>query len=115
MKPVNVVLIHAQLGLLQLSLLVSAPRLMTIFGCFGENGVTGSAVADGPPVARVAPVTATLFGVEVTDRYRWMEAEGPEWRDYVQAEGADAARTLARIPGRDALAAAIDRIAVNGG
>lgn len=63
----------------------------------------------GPPVAPVRPVTETLWGVKVTDRYRWMEAEGPEWQRYVRAEGAYTARVLAQIPGRAALEAAISK------
>jgi prolyl oligopeptidase len=63
----------------------------------------------GPPVARVAPVTETLFGVQVTDPYRWMEQEGPEWQTYVRAEGDFAKRALDAIPGRDALLAAVSR------
>jgi prolyl oligopeptidase len=61
----------------------------------------------GPPAAPVRPVTETLFGTEITDRYRWMEAEGPEWKAYALAQGAYAAQVLGAIPGRDALAAAV--------
>ena len=61
----------------------------------------------GPPIARVAPVTETLFGTPVTDRYRWMEAQGPEWKAYVQGQGAYAKAVLDAIPGRDALAKAV--------
>ena len=63
----------------------------------------------GPPVARVDPVTETYFGTKVTDPYRWMEAEGPEWESYVHAEGAYATQVLGRIPGRDALTTAISQ------
>ncbi len=63
----------------------------------------------GPPVAPVRPVTETLWGHEVTDRYRWMEAQGLEWQAYMRAQGEYAAKVLAAIPGRDALAAAISR------
>ena len=62
----------------------------------------------GPPVARVAPVTETLFGTPVVDRYRWMEAEGPEWKAYAQGQGAYARRVLDAIPGRDALQQDVD-------
>ena len=65
--------------------------------------------AGGPPVAPVRPVKETLWGREITDRYRWMEAQGAEWQAYMRAQGAYAAKVLAAIPGRDALAAAIDR------
>lgn len=63
----------------------------------------------GPPVAPVRPVVEALWGHQITDRYRWMEAQGPEWRAYMRAEGAYAAKVLGAIPGRDALAAAIGK------
>jgi prolyl oligopeptidase len=65
------------------------------------------AAIPGPPVAPVRPVTETLWGHQVTDRYRWMESESPEWVAYVHAQGAYAAKILGDIPGRDALAEAI--------
>jgi prolyl oligopeptidase len=67
----------------------------------------GGAAASGPPVAPVRPVTETLWGVQVTDPYRWMEAEPPEWKAYALAEGAYAKRVLDAIPGRDALVAQV--------
>ncbi|GLR67043.1 prolyl oligopeptidase [Acidocella aquatica] len=65
------------------------------------------AAASGPPIAPVRPVTEVLWGEKITDRYRWMESQSPEWEAYVRAQGAYAAQTLAKIPGRSALAAAI--------
>ncbi|MFI4933007.1 MAG: prolyl oligopeptidase family serine peptidase [Caulobacterales bacterium] len=65
------------------------------------------ATSAGPPVAPVRPVTETLFGAQVTDPYRWMEAEGPEWKAYATAEGDYAQGILGAIPGRDALLAAV--------
>ena len=67
------------------------------------------AAASGPPVAPVRPVTETLWGVQVTDPYRWMEQEGPEWKAYALAENDYARKMLAAIPGRDALYAAISK------
>jgi prolyl oligopeptidase len=61
----------------------------------------------GPPVAPVRPVTETLWGEKITDRYRWMESESPEWEAYVRAQGAYAAGVLAQIPGRGQLADAV--------
>ncbi|MBB5373510.1 prolyl oligopeptidase family serine peptidase [Acidocella aromatica] len=63
----------------------------------------------GPPVAPVRPVVETLWGHQITDRYRWMEAQGPEWQAYMRAQGAYAAKVLAALPGRDALAEAIGK------
>ena len=67
------------------------------------------AAAAGPPVAPVRPVTEDLHGTKVTDPYRWMEAEGPEWKAYTLAQGQYTAGVLATIPGRDALLAAVQR------
>ena len=64
-------------------------------------------IGHGPPVAPVIPVVENYFGQSVTDRYRWMEAEGPQWQDYVRAQGAYTQAVLAKIPGRDRLAADI--------
>lgn len=66
-------------------------------------------IGQGPPVAPVRPVTETYYGEKVTDRYRWMEGESPEWQNYVRAQGAYTASVLARIPRRAEIAAAIDR------
>jgi len=66
-------------------------------------------IGSGPPVAPVRPVTETLWGVKVTDRYRWMESEDAEWQNYIRAEGDYTNRVLAQIPGRDELAADIAR------
>ncbi|MDR3504638.1 MAG: prolyl oligopeptidase family serine peptidase [Acidocella sp.] len=63
----------------------------------------------GPPVAPVRPVVETLWGHQITDRYRWMEAQGPEWQAYMRAQGKYTAKVLAAIPGRDALAEAIGK------
>ena len=65
------------------------------------------AQSSGPPVAPVRPFTETLWGVPVSDPYRWMEAEGPEWKAYALAEGDYARQVLGAIPGRDALLAKV--------
>jgi prolyl oligopeptidase len=83
-------------ALLAASTLLAAPRLAL-------------AAMSGPPVAPVRPVTETLYGVKVTDPYRWMESESPEWEAYARAQGAYTAKILAEIPGRDALYAAISK------
>ena len=67
------------------------------------------AAPNGPPVAPVRPFTETLWGVEISDPYRWMEQEGPEWKAYALAENAYARKLLGAIPGRDALYDAIHR------
>jgi prolyl oligopeptidase len=76
-------------------------------GAFAAPKLALAQSAGGPPVAPVHPVTDTYFGTTVVDPYRWMEAEGPEWKTYALAEAAYAKSVLDRIPGRDALVAAI--------
>src|SRR5580700_6552814 len=65
------------------------------------------APAVGPPIAPVRPFVETLWGVQVTDPYRWMEQEGPEWKAYALAENDYARKVLGAIPGREALYNAI--------
>lgn len=59
------------------------------------NLVTHSLQASGnterPPVARLAPVTETFFGVKVSDPYRWMEQ--------TKSQAQYATAILTRIPG----------------
>jgi len=56
-----------------------------------------------PPVARVAPVRDTHFGVTIDDPYRWMEDESPEFQSWVDGQAAYARELLDALPGRDAL------------
>ena len=64
-------------------------------------------IGHGPPVAPVRPVVEVYYGQSVTDRYRWMEAETPEWQAYVRAQGDYTQAVLAKLPGREQLAADI--------
>lgn len=89
-------------------------RLMISAGALGVAAAAprlGLAADDAakPPVAPVRPVTETLHGVQVTDRYRWMEAMGkdPAWTPWLMGQNAYARGLLAKIPGRDDLAAKI--------
>lgn len=66
-------------------------------------------IGNGPPKAAIRPVKEVYFGQSVTDPYRWMESEDAEWHAYVRAEGNYARAVLAKIPGRDNLAAAISK------
>jgi prolyl oligopeptidase len=85
---------------------LAAPRLARAQGYVTPVDVV---IGSGPPVAPVRPVTETLWGVKVTDRYRWMEAEDAEWQSYIRAEGDYTKQVLAKIPGRDGLAADIEK------
>jgi prolyl oligopeptidase len=66
-------------------------------------------IGGGPPVAPVRPVTEDFYGTKVTDRYRWMESEDAEWQTYIRAEGDYTKQVLALIPGREQLAADIEK------
>lgn len=56
---------------------------------------------DRPPVARVEPVTETLFGQKITDDYRWMEnPKDKEWDPYMRGQADFARAQLDAIPGR---------------
>jgi prolyl oligopeptidase len=55
-------------------------------------------------VARIEPVTETLFGDSVTDPYRWMEnPKDKDWEPFMRGQDAYARATLNAIPGRDRL------------
>ncbi len=61
-----------------------------------------------PPVARVAPVSETLFGQVVTDPYRWMEqSSSPEFQTYLRGQADFTRVALDELPGRAALLARI--------
>ncbi len=73
----------------------------------GTSALAGGVQASSlrAPVASLRPVTETLHGVTLTDRYRWMEnAADPEWMPYLLAQNAFARKVLGAIPGREALA-----------
>jgi prolyl oligopeptidase len=62
----------------------------------------------GPPVARTVDVVETIFGVEVTDPYRWMEGtDNPELKTWLRAQGAYARTHLDALRGREKLLARI--------
>jgi prolyl oligopeptidase len=62
------------------------------------------------PVAPVRPVTETLYGVSVTDQYRYMEnLKDPAVAQWFKDEDTYTRSVLERIPGRDALLADIKK------
>jgi len=62
------------------------------------------------PVAPVRPVTDDLYGIKVTDRYRYMEnLKDSEVAEWFRKEDVYTRSVLDRIPGRDALLADIQK------
>jgi prolyl oligopeptidase len=61
-------------------------------------------VGDGAPVARIEPVSETLFGETIVDPYRWMEnPKDKDWEPFMRGQDAHARAVLNAIPGRDRL------------
>lgn len=56
-----------------------------------------------PPAAKVVPFTETLHGQTVSDPYRWMEAQSPDYQQWLEAQGAYARAFLDQLPERAAL------------
>jgi prolyl oligopeptidase len=77
--------------------------------CIGLGVLAAAPAARGqtaarPPVAPIRPVVDTLYGVVVTDPYRYMEnLKDPAARAWMRAQNDYTRAELARIPGRDKL------------
>ncbi len=67
--------------------------------------------APGAPVARIENVTETHHGVAVVDPYRYLEdTQRPEVQSWMQGQSTATTAALARIEGRDALAARLAEV-----
>ncbi|WP_394840311.1 prolyl oligopeptidase family serine peptidase [Pendulispora rubella] len=61
-------------------------------------------VGESPPITAVRPVVDTYFGVDVTDRYRWMEdPKSTEYAAWLSSQDGYARGLLSHVPGRSAL------------
>ncbi len=64
-----------------------------------------------PPVARVDPVSETLWGETLVDRYRWMEnSKDAEWEPFMRGQAAYARRVLDGLAGRKTLRERVGRL-----
>lgn len=64
-----------------------------------------------PPVARATDFSEVIHGLRVADPYRWMEDPAdPDWRPFLDGQGAYARDVLDALPGRAALLARISEL-----
>lgn len=79
-----------------------------------DAGVTSTVEPDsapaGPPVARTGEVSETIFGVTVTDPYRWMEDEAEERDRWMREQGEYAAQYLDGLAERDTILASLREV-----
>ena len=66
--------------------LMGAAALVLLAAAAGPLAAQGVGAQPGPPPVR--PVTETLWGVQVTDNYRYMESLDPQTIDWMKAQGA---------------------------
>ena len=91
--------------------LFRSPCLWLALACFAAPLALHADDTLKQPVAPVRPVTDDYFGTRVTDPYRWMEnLKSPEVQAWMKAQAAYTKAYLAKLPGRDALAARIEAL-----
>jgi prolyl oligopeptidase len=69
---------------------------------FGPAASAASAPSQ-PPVPPAKPVTETLFGHKITDRYRYFEQQDANLTDWMKAEGRYTRSVLDSLPQHDAI------------
>ena len=76
-----------------------------VCGTIAFAPVTAASLPGQPPVPPAKPVTETIFGQKITDRYRYFEQQGPVVTDWMKAEGRFTRSYLDALPQhRDILA-----------
>ena len=93
-----------------------AVGLAVMGGAAAYSLMAAAAAAALPPAAPSEPVIDMLHGVSVADPYRNLEnTKNPITLAWLKAQGQYASETLARIEGRDAMAARIEALAAASG
>ncbi|WP_437831635.1 prolyl oligopeptidase family serine peptidase [Sorangium sp. So ce1153] len=63
------------------------------------------------PPTRAVPVKYALYGVEITDPYRWLEdGDAPEVKEWMRAQDAFTRAELSRLPEREAIASRLKQL-----
>ena len=70
-------------------------------------GIGGGTSAAAPPSPARKPVIDTYYGEVLADPYRWMEAGGPEFTAWAEAQGDSTRQRLTSLPGYADLASAL--------
>jgi len=84
---------------------LSVVLLIALFAWTGAQAAPqASALPPAPPPPAASPVTETLYGTEVVDRYRGMERLDEPTLSWIRREGAYARSVLDAIPARAAFA-----------
>ncbi len=87
---------------------VAFPLVAGLFGVALSGLLASQSVPPMPPAAPVRPVTDDDYGTKVVDPYRYMEnVNDPEVQAWMKAQNDYTRAVLARIPGRQKLAARI--------
>jgi len=58
-----------------------------VCGTIAFSPVVAASLPGQPPVPPAKPVTETIFGQKITDRYRYFEQQGPAVTNWMRAEG----------------------------
>src|SRR6266851_2153409 len=70
-----------------------------------------SPVLEPPPFTPLEPITEVLYGVEITDPYRWLEDQNsPGTRKWIDEQTAYTRAYLDAIPGRDRIRQRVEEL-----
>jgi len=88
----------------RLTLSLSLLLLAVVALVFQTSFVTSAQRMLAPPKTRTDNVTENLHGVEISDPYRWLEAQdSPETRAWINGQNQYSQTVLSTLPGRDAI------------
>ncbi|MBI5710773.1 MAG: S9 family peptidase [Candidatus Eisenbacteria bacterium] len=87
------------------------PALAALFASLLAPAPHAAPAGPAPPPTRVEVVRDTLHGVVIADAYRWLEdKQSPGTRAWIEAQNRYRETLMARVPGREALKARLERL-----